>query len=110
MRTSACRTARCTVTAASNWLSLLSSETRERLRARVMVSGPGLPVGPAQAASGPSAHSPAPSRNALRRDSAGDLDWVIVDLSVWHTGPACGRPVLRGAPLHDCVFRAMTVA
>ena len=61
MRVSAWRTPRCTVTAASYWLSLLSRLTRLRLRTTVRVPPPApeapppppvaLPCGPAQAVS-----------------------------------------------------------
>ena len=79
------RTARCTVTAASNWLSLLSRLTSERLSARLAVRGPGVPVGVAQPTSEPSempAPRASPDRSRVLLENGcckGDL--VIIDLS-----------------------------
>jgi hypothetical protein len=66
------RTPRWTVTAASNWLSLLSRLTSDRFSPRLMVVGPGVPVGVAQLAAEPTA-SPAPrsrlDRSIVRREN-----------------------------------------
>lgn len=102
----ACRTPRCTVSAASNWFSLLSRLTSDRFRARLTVLGPGVPVGVAQPAAEPSVR-PAPSRrpdlsSVLLEKRCSKRELVIVDLSgLWVWGAAI-RHGARRLPTRRC--------
>src|SRR4029079_10478436 len=104
---SPCRTARCTVSAASYWSSLLSSVFNARLSPRLTVVGPGLPVAAAQHTTEGAMASPAPSRMPERSIDLRDMrrsnsDSGIVDLQV------VGRAAARAAEAPPAVVTADT--
>ena len=84
---SPCRTARCTVRAASYCSNLLSSVFNARLRPRLTVVGPGLPVGVAHDTTDGAIARPAPNRMPersidLREKRRSNSDSVIIDLLI----------------------------